>query len=268
MSEPSPPLFVSLHLPKTAGSTFSSILKEWYGPRLLLDYGDLVGDESRASCLHRERRRQTARENATTIAKDYSAIHGHFYAPKYLDIFPNARFSVFFRDPLTRIPSYFHYLTRCQHHRNPLVRAIRSSNMTLDEFIRWDYMRNLCARMIGPLSVNDFWFVGIQEHYMQSVRLLAAMLGKSAPMDIARKNTNPLTGRNSPPRCGVIRGLMNGIRTKIGGKPRETEPVAHAADYHLTRNQARSICRYHSEDMELYKRARIRLEALISNPAP
>ena len=151
-------MLISIHLPKTAGSSLGTTLKEWFGNRLLLDYGDLIGDESAQSMAHRAKRKTAMLGKVSEISTAFDAIHGHFYADKYFEALPSADFAVLMRDPFSRIPSYYEYLKRCHHHRNPLVVAIRKSEMSLDTFIRWDYMRNLCSRLLYPLNVEQLWF--------------------------------------------------------------------------------------------------------------
>ena len=222
-------MLISIHLPKTAGSSLGTTLKEWFGNRLPLDYGDLIGDESAQSMTHRAKRKTAMLGKVSEISTAFDAIHGHFYAHKYFDALPSADFAVLMRDPFSRIPSYYDYLKRCHHHRNPLVVAIRKSEMSLDTFIRWDYMCNLCSRLLYPLNVEQLWFIGIQEHYGQSLQLLAAMLGRKAPDKLARVNTNPELGR-----------------------------------YKLTADQHQSIQDNHGEDIDLYRRAQERFASLVS----
>lgn len=222
-------MLISIHLPKTAGSSLGTTLKQWFGSRLLLDYGDLIGDESAQSLKHRAKRKTAMLGKVSEISTAFDAIHGHFYAKKYIEAFPSANFAVLLRDPFTRIPSYYEYLKRCNHRRNPLVVSIRESHMSLDDFIRWDYMRNLCSRLLYPLHTEKLWFIGIQEQYDQSLQLLAAMLGRKVPNNLARVNTNPESGR-----------------------------------YELTADQHKSIRDHHSKDIDLYRRAQERFVSLAS----
>lgn len=222
-------MLISIHLPKTAGSSLGTALKEWFGSRLLLDYGDLIGDESAQSMTHRGKRKAAMLGKVTEISTAFDAIHGHFYADKYFEALPSADFVVLMRDPFSRIPSYYEYLKRCYHHRNPLVVAIRESEMSLDDFIRWDYMCNLCSRLLYPLNIQQLWFIGIQEQYGQSLQLLTAMLGRKAPDKLARLNTNP-----------------------------------ESRTYTLTADQRQSIEDNHSEDIDLYRCAQERFVSLTS----
>lgn len=222
-------MLISIHLPKTAGSSLGTTLKEWFGNRLLLDYGDLIGDESAQSIAHRAKRKTAMLGKVSEISTAFDAIHGHFYADKYFDALPSAHFAVLMRDPFSRIPSYYEYLKRCHHHRNPLVVAIRESEMSLDDFIGWDYMCNLCSRLLYPLNIQQLWFIGIQEQYGHSLQLLAAMLGRKAPDKLARVNTNP-----------------------------------ESRTYALTTDQRQSIEDNHSEDIDLYRCAQERFVSLTS----
>jgi hypothetical protein len=222
-------MIISLHLPKTAGSSLGATLQEWFGSRLLLDYGDLIGDESTPSQQHRLRRREAMLAKSQEIARSHEVIHGHFYASKYEGVFPNARHAVFLRDPYTRIPSYYHYLRRCSHHKNPLVKRMRESKMSLDAFIHWDYMQNLCYRLLKPLRIPDLFFVGIQEDFDRSLHLLASYLGKPVLTSIRRSNVNHLNSA-----------------------------------YNLTHDQRTAIRRLNEADLDIYQSALDRYNTLIN----
>ena len=80
-------MLVSIHIPKTAGTSFGDLLKLEYGPRLMLDYGDWVGLNSPEAISHRTRRKQEMMAQSAQIAANFECIHGHFIADKYVRTF-------------------------------------------------------------------------------------------------------------------------------------------------------------------------------------
>jgi hypothetical protein len=79
---------VSVHLPKTAGTTFRHMLQQAF-PALTLDYGE-----------------------PHILAPHIGCIHGHFFVEKYTGILPRARFIAWLRDPIERLVSQYHYWLR------------------------------------------------------------------------------------------------------------------------------------------------------------
>jgi len=88
-------MIVSLHVRKTAGTSFQEMLKREYGERWLLDYGDWVGVNSPEAIARRQERAADVRRRRDELLASYGIIHGH----QYIDLFPRVDFVAFFRDP-------------------------------------------------------------------------------------------------------------------------------------------------------------------------
>jgi hypothetical protein len=77
-------VLISVHLPKTAGSSFHHILRREYGDKMLLDYGDIPINTPR------EKRNAKALADAKANEKndfgETKCIHGHFLPRKYLPL--------------------------------------------------------------------------------------------------------------------------------------------------------------------------------------
>lgn len=74
-------MIVSIHIAKTAGTTFGGrLLQIEFRDRLLLDYGDWVGfNSSEAIARRRQRAAETTKRRAELITA-CDVIHGHFVA--------------------------------------------------------------------------------------------------------------------------------------------------------------------------------------------
>ena len=74
-------MIISLHLPKTAGTSFSRSLEECFGNKLLKDYKDLPINKSQS-----KRKSQAVIKSIFNMIKRPVAkecIHGHFMPLKY-----------------------------------------------------------------------------------------------------------------------------------------------------------------------------------------
>jgi hypothetical protein len=92
---------VSIHIPKTAGTTVADIFSRCFNRRVIYDY-DGYDHPIAAPDFAR---------NKKFISSHFVVLHGHFLASKYLDIFPDARFVATLRHPVDRtISQYLHEL--------------------------------------------------------------------------------------------------------------------------------------------------------------
>jgi len=188
--DPSRPLF-SLHVPKTAGTSFRNDLKAWFGPdRLALHYR---GDQGEAPPHH-------------ALAPGL-CVHGHFNRLRGIGVrryYPEAdQFIVLLRDPFDRFVStwrYLHFQIRSGVHQ-PAFADRPDLEIWLDRRRRaldaapedpFSFLAQLAdpadpadpAAVFGP----QYLAVGVTERYAQSVELIAAVLGQAPPAHETRLN--------------------------------------------------------------------------------
>ena len=144
---------ISVHIPKTAGSTFRTLLGRVYGARLALDYDGKVDGLDSAE-----------------------VVHGHFPATKYLKQFPDAKIITWLRHPVERVISYYYYWLRVERHGNPNHDYFLDNKLSLLEFARFPSLRNEIMSYFQGVDPERFFFVGIVERYESDVRKLAALL--------------------------------------------------------------------------------------------
>lgn len=143
------------HIPKTAGSSLRSALKEVYGSRLVLDY------ETRPREISPWRRKVNAVLRRLRAPRA-QVIYGHFPLGKYRGL--ARHFGAFFRDPTNRTMSDYFY---SQHtHIEPLVYVSRPKAVRFYEFF------------LGGLPIERLDFVGITEEYDLPCRLFEAIFGR------------------------------------------------------------------------------------------
>jgi hypothetical protein len=173
-------LLISLHVPKTAGSSLRQTLVEWFGEDLAFHYRGVRGEAP-----------------ATVAPRRGLCVHGHFNRCRgigALQYYPAAaQFIVFLRDPFDRFVSQWRYL-HFQKRSGVLVPELDDG----PSFATWFERRrgaaevgedpfSFLAQLPRPMAAGggqpfgrEFLFVGLVERYAESLAALGAALGFSA----------------------------------------------------------------------------------------
>ena len=170
---------LSVHIPKTAGGTFGATLAKVYEDELAKDYGK-YGEQPKT-------------------LEGVRVVHGHFPVMKYLPGCPDAKVIVWFRNPVDRIASYYHYWRRrTDTHGNPNHEKMLREGMSLVEFAEMDSVRFEVPRLyLRGFDLASAWFVGMTEHYEQDFLALKTTLGWPK-VRVAPKNVAPSPAALSP----------------------------------------------------------------------
>ncbi|MEM1144998.1 MAG: hypothetical protein AAGI88_20625 [Pseudomonadota bacterium] len=192
-------MLVSLHLPKTAGTSFLALLEAHYGATLLRDYADRpLNRPPWQRCL---RAVAGSVRHAFPRAKlsDIECVHGHFMPLKYRYLSGSERlqFVAWFRDPVERLASHYHYWQRSY---NPLDagrlhRRVIEERWDLERFCLGAELQNTYSKFLWGFPLSRFDFVGITEHYASDVRGFASEFLKQPEPTVASENVN--TARES-----------------------------------------------------------------------
>lgn len=163
---------ISLHIPKTAGTSFRSVLKTVYGDRLTkLDIRNdqlLVEDKLFFDSQLPERTK---------------VIHGHFFYPnlqRCIDLSGEVPIITWLRDPVERVISNYYYLSKrmaeeLQEEEKGMNIRMKMQRSLL-EFAATDFARNRMSRFLEGLTLKDLFFVGLVEHYEEDLALLGRKL--------------------------------------------------------------------------------------------
>jgi hypothetical protein len=185
---------LSIHVPKTAGSSFRRILERVYH-----EEGELL------SLYDTEVVAAIGEDRLPLIDAGVRAIHGHFPATRALrDAYPRARIVAWVREPVERAISYFHYWKRLPRHGNPLHDFFLDQDLSLVEFASHPAMVNEYSYYLGRIPLEDFFFVGLMERFDTDVALLAHRMGWPRP-DVPREN---VAGKKAP-------NIGDGERAKV-----------------------------------------------------
>lgn len=216
-------MIVSVHLPKTAGSSFARALETHFGARFLRDYGDLP--------LHRppfKRKLSATIDSIRLVGSSWTSvecIHGHFLPAKYrfLTLRRSVHFVTWLRDPVERLASHYQYWRRTYDPRtSPLLhRRVVEDDWSFDRFALAPDIRNIYTQFLWSFPLSRFAFVGITERYAEDFRFFTeTFLGVALP---------------------IHRELANDARDDTG----------YAIDPRLRMH----IEAFHETDMRLYRRA-------------
>jgi hypothetical protein len=169
-------MIVSVHVPKCAGTSFRNILDTIFGDRIWHNYGAIF---TRGQAV------------ADVIPVGTRAIHGHFIADAFDDLLPKRRLITWVRDPVERVVSNYHHCLRSPDMRDDCCRLVHEQKLGLLEFADLDWMKNLSTRYLAGKPVADFAFVGIAEHFEESMEAFSGNLGFRRVLGVPRLNVNP-----------------------------------------------------------------------------
>lgn len=160
-------MLISLHMPKTAGSSFLKAREAHFGERLLKDYDDIP--------INTPKYRRNARalsncvSNRSNQLDGVDCIHGHFLPIKYY-LFgrkTKATFITWLRDPVERLASHYLYWRQAYKPETskPLHRRFMEENWSWERFCFGPEMRNFYSQFLWGFPLKRFNFIGIFEHF-------------------------------------------------------------------------------------------------------
>ncbi|WP_435008177.1 hypothetical protein P12x_005454 [Tundrisphaera lichenicola] len=190
---------ISVHVPKTAGSTFGNLLTTIHGvDRVYKDYEDYPMNPLSRYNLDREGWRESARAEVQSIGEPYRAVHGHFAIRKYDGFFPEARRIAWVRHPAAWVTSLYYFWKGLKElppgSPNPLIVRLRNEDLPLREFAEDPTVRDrIAGTFLEGLEPEAFFFLGVQEHFDSEIRDLIGMMGWPE-VSAGFENRNPVPG--------------------------------------------------------------------------
>jgi hypothetical protein len=185
-------MLISVHIPKTAGSTLRAFLGRQFRDRLLFDYADFP---MRQTAAQRNAAALSARDalDVPGLRSRYDCVHGHFLPVKYARV-DGAFRTIWLRDPVTLVASRYSY------HRRKNAEAAASGDEvpmphlepSLNAHALNRHYQNLYAQYLYGTDLSAFDFVGITERFDRSFRVFCGLQGFDfGSSDLAPVNVNP-----------------------------------------------------------------------------
>jgi hypothetical protein len=169
-------MIISVHVPKSAGTSFRKVLDEVSGARIWYNYGTIFS-------------REQARPEL--VPPGIKFIHGHFLADAFDDLFPGSQMITWVRHPVERLVSNYHHFLRTPDMRDDCCRALHEHKLSLREFADLEWMRNETTRYLANKPLKDFEFVGISERFNESILQFCETFGYRNAVRFPHDNVNP-----------------------------------------------------------------------------
>jgi hypothetical protein len=155
-------MILSLHYPKTAGTSFRHTLTKLY-------YGNIY--------FHYHGAHMNKNLKVRGEYDKIEIVHGHFNIKSYREMFPDAPIITWLRDPAERVLSYYNYK---KYGFTSTPRIKDSNNRQFLAFLdsgQFEFFVNKFDRFFGDYTTKDFLFIGITERYNEDMKKLAKMMG-------------------------------------------------------------------------------------------
>ena len=155
---------ISIHIPKTGGTTFKNLLKNEFENIKVLGTRPLF-----ARC---------SKERINLIDVNNikeKVIHGHIIMNQ-LSYQKTNFYLTWLRDPVERVISHYYYWkNKPDTNIHPIEYRIKYENLSLVDFSNISCMQNIQSYFIGE-DIKLFNFVGLIEYYKESIELLGKKL--------------------------------------------------------------------------------------------
>ena len=176
-------MIFSVHIPKTAGTSFRNALKERYGDRLALYYG---ANDPATHPLLRVSRNALAGRVPTLEQAGIEVLHGHYTIGTVRNAIsdPSRQVITWLRDPVDRLISHYSFIKE-RPTKWAFDSEIKSGELSLVAFARKRRIRNMAARYLSGVPLEDLAFVGVTERFELG---LAMLFGEEAPVLSRRYN--------------------------------------------------------------------------------
>jgi hypothetical protein len=197
---------ISLHIPKTAGTSFRNTLKSVYGENevLRVDIG-LVNQELRLN---------EAEYPGRSIPSGTRVVHGHFNVTELyqrLDLPANLPVITWLRDPVERVVSNYFYLAsrlkeELQEERKG-INILSKMQRSLSEYARYEPHQNRLTRFLEGTPLENLFFVGFTGSYFEDLDVLAKKLNWAHYEPYFHNRTQKERPETDPRDMDLIRAL-------------------------------------------------------------
>ena len=205
-------MLISLHLPKTAGTSFRATLETHFGASLKPDYNDIP--------INRPawKRNSLAFMNAMSlIFHDFSGtecIHGHFLPLKYrfLEMKMPLTYVTWLRHPVDRVISHYYFWKSHQPTVLPPLHArMIREEWTLERFCLGPEMKDIYHQFFWGFPLKKLSFIGITEYYVDDFAWFCKnFLGSETTGMMLNKNSNS----DQPALSKSLRKAIEGYHEK------------------------------------------------------
>lgn len=162
-------LIISLHIPKTGGTSFSDVLERAYPGEVAFFYRE------KNKLTHPKLKDHTRLRDPELLmeleADGIKVLHGHAPGRWFLKSIPDQRrFWTWVRDPVERVISAYYYLV--QRGQRGRAGSEKVKDRTLEEYARDEKNQNIQHRVLTGMDLSKMGFVGVTERFDDSLNML------------------------------------------------------------------------------------------------
>lgn len=178
---------LSVHVPKTAGTTLLHLLKRALGSdAVFADYADDPCDPASPRNLDPE----GYFSNPIILPPGFEAVHGHFHISKYSTLLQPFRMT-FLRDPVDTILSIHGFWQTLGYGHNALHDYFLRHKLNVFEMARLPLLRHMLSQnYFSNVEMTTFDFIGRYETFAKDMEVLSSKLGVPLVADIHLNRTN------------------------------------------------------------------------------
>jgi sulfotransferase famil protein len=170
---------LSIHIPRTGGTSFYHILKAQYGKKKCMQ----LKRKDIKKCFVEDK------NLVDYIPEDIEVLHGHFTFEECLSIInrDNPKVITWLRDPVDRVMSNYYFF---QHRiKSGLSRENKLHRIyePVLNYVKKPNTQNRMSRFLNHANPEDFFFTGILENWDHDIKILAGKLGWDSTVDIHLK---------------------------------------------------------------------------------
>lgn len=180
---------VSLHIPKTAGTSFRNMLKQVYGEEAVVRFD--INQQGHIK-INEEDFEEASVPNGVVV------LHGHFHAhnfKKLVQLNRDVPWITWLRHPVDRVISNYYYLdgvlSSIIKQSNRALNIQSKMQRTLLEYAQSDIARNVISKFLKGIELEELAFIGLQESLDVDLPKLAHALDWSDQVEILQHNKTP-----------------------------------------------------------------------------
>ncbi len=183
---------ISIHIPKTAGTSFYAILQDIYG-------------KSHSIEVKREQSRANAGKFQRILHPEHRVLHGHFHFEEIQNLYDPARVRLvtWLREPVNRVISNYYFFNR-KVNEDPNHSEWHRRDEPLEVYAHYEENRNRMSKFLKGIDLNDFSFIGIQEYFEEDLKRFASLMNWPEPQN-RKENTNRDYKAKFPPVSPELR---------------------------------------------------------------
>ena len=178
---------ISLHIPKTAGTSFRTILEEFYGRRSVVRFDIYKSGEVYL---------KDKPIKGNSLGRRTRVLHGHFSfqdLTSKVDYDPAIPVVTWLRHPIQRTLSNYYFLNKIIAERlkeRPEENLMKRMGRSLMEFVAQEENQNIMSRFLEGADLEQFKFVGIQDDFEEELVRFEKTMGWNGVANRVHNATN------------------------------------------------------------------------------